>query len=147
MKIELDKWSSEAWVYLHAVTFHYPTNPTELQKREMMQFFTLVGTTLPCENCSIHFEKMLNDANDPINVESGPLLREWLWRAHNKVNARIGKKQHSYHALYNQMTGEVSKKASNKRWIIIVLIGLFFIFGLVIYSNMKKIEVCKNKSK
>ena len=52
-------WGPHAWFFLHTVTFTYPKNPTELDKRHMYDFFTKLQYILPCEMCKQHYQEHL----------------------------------------------------------------------------------------
>ena len=94
MGVDRSLWGPGAWLFLHSVTFAYPTNPSDVDKREMTRFFSSVGRWLPCAKCRNHFQNALKTS--PPNVDSRESLSRWLCDVHNEVNARLGKPTLSY---------------------------------------------------
>lgn len=89
-------WGSQAWTFLHAVTFAYPENPS-LEKRESARdLFRSLRHVLPCEECCGHYCSEFD--KDPVDnhLDSKKALSMWLVNFHNKVNERLGKKKFSY---------------------------------------------------
>ena len=40
--MEPSKWGSQAWTFLHAITYVYPENPTDTDKKSYYDFFIKV---------------------------------------------------------------------------------------------------------
>ncbi|ELQ76912.1 Mitochondrial sulfhydryl oxidase involved in the biogenesis of cytosolic Fe/S proteins, partial [Trachipleistophora hominis] len=77
------------WRLLHTMASKYPINPEERDKKNIIQFLFLLAKLFPCEECSMHFQKLLND-HAPV-VNSRKEFELWLCNAHNIVNKRLGK--------------------------------------------------------
>jgi len=43
-------WGPSAWTFLHTITFNYPEDPTEDDKRKYYNFFMNIKDVLPCKN-------------------------------------------------------------------------------------------------
>ena len=100
--ISPDIWGSSAWIYLHYVTLSYPDNPTDKERHNMHNFFSMVKETLPCDKCRQNFNNHLR--NNPLteNVLSTRYnLVNWLLNMHNEVNVSMGKSTMSYDDLIN----------------------------------------------
>ena len=85
-------WGGPAWTFLHAVTFGYPINPTEIIKNQYKDFFISLGNVLPCKYCRESYIKFITEgetailSNDLANRET---LTHWLYRVHNAVNRKL----------------------------------------------------------
>ena len=94
-------WGPALWHFLHIVSFNYPHNPTEQQKREYTSFIRSLEHVLPCSYCRRNFPK---------NLKAVPLTRyalknrrtfsRWMYRFHNEVNRMLGK---SYDKSYEDV--------------------------------------------
>lgn len=85
------------WKALHSMAFNYaknPDQPTEAEKRDVVDFFRLVERMLPCESCRVHYGKYIN-AN-PIDASSRDALTKWLYDCHSAVNERNKKPNLTY---------------------------------------------------
>jgi hypothetical protein len=78
-------WGPSGWRLLHLISF----SPTA-EKKNLAPFFWTIPYILPCKYCRKSFSE--NIQQDP---PEGDLAR-WLWRMHNKVNAKL-RQQHLYH--------------------------------------------------
>ena len=50
-------WGPSLWFFLHTVSFNYPENPTEDDKRNYHNFFDSLKHVLPCEKCKDHYKQ------------------------------------------------------------------------------------------
>ncbi|KAK5642377.1 hypothetical protein RI129_008544 [Pyrocoelia pectoralis] len=87
--LDKDELGNATWSLLHTMATKFPKRPNDEQKRDMTQFFNLLGKFYPCEQCADDFRKDLKA--DPPNVENGTALSQWLCRLHNKVNVKLDK--------------------------------------------------------
>jgi FAD-linked sulfhydryl oxidase len=79
------------WNMLHRLAAQFEKEPTPQQRRDVEQFFSLLGTFYPCPECAGHFREMLVD--HPVDSRSNRDLSLWLCKLHNIVNARLAKPQ------------------------------------------------------
>ena len=49
-------WGPHMWFAINCVSFGYPVNPTQEQKRQYKTFFEFLGFVLPCEFCKISYQ-------------------------------------------------------------------------------------------
>src|SRR5210317_1610353 len=52
-------WGPSLWHYLHTMSFNYPDNPTEVQKKYHKQFIQSLKYVLPCKYCRMNLRKNL----------------------------------------------------------------------------------------
>ena len=52
-------WGPVMWLTMHTVSFNYPVNPSEQDKRNYKQFFGSLKNTLPCGKCRENLKKNL----------------------------------------------------------------------------------------
>ncbi len=77
------------WKVLHRIAAMYDKNPSEGDKKLMLETFKGVSLHFPCEECAKHFQKEIEV--DPPKVEDNKSLSKWLCIQHNNVNKRLGK--------------------------------------------------------
>ena len=127
-------WGPGAWTFLHTVSFNYPTNPSDIQKRYYKDFFENLQNILPCPKCANHYSHNLNKYSLDDALESKDKLINWLIDIHNEVNKKNNKKIYSYKEIieiYDNLYNN-NKKFNldlNKIMIILLLIllGYFII--------------------
>ena len=86
-------WGPSLWFFLHTVSFNYPANPSEAQKKHYKEFILMLKNILPCRYCRENLQK---------NLKSLPLRQKdlknrhtfslWVYKLHEKVNKMLGKK-------------------------------------------------------
>ena len=102
MKPEL--WGSHAWIFLHAVTMHYPNNPTPQDRQNMRNFFNSVQYILPCDICSQNLQRHMSRYPLTNNVlASKDSLINWLIDIHNEVNKQNHKSVYSYNKAMQKL--------------------------------------------
>jgi len=86
-------WGPSLWHYLHTMSFNYPDNPTEVQKKYHKQFIQSLKYVLPCKYCRMNLRKNLKAV--PLN-ESALKNREnfsrWMYNLHEHINQMLKKK-------------------------------------------------------
>ena len=130
-------WGPAAWKFLHTITFQYPENPTDNDKRKYYIFFNTLKDVLPCPNCKEHYSKNIEKL--PIQLESRDDFIKWLIDIHNEVNIINKKKKYSYeevYKLYNNMYDNGSNGSNDYKEIgSIIIIILVIIIGYYYYIN------------
>ena len=82
--MEPNIWGPHAWIFLHTTTFNYPKNPTQQNKKNMINFFESVSHILPCKICQTHFKKKLKQYPLTPNIlKNRDGLVRWLIKIHN----------------------------------------------------------------
>jgi hypothetical protein len=92
-------WGPPGWRFLHSVAHGYPESPSDFDEKNGIplgttelnykNFFTLIGSTLPCGLCRESYVNFI--AENPIRASSRADLTKWLWEIHNKVNQKLGR--------------------------------------------------------
>lgn len=132
-------WGGAGWKFMHYITLAYPNKPNENDKRNIKQYFTTVGSVLPCESCRINYYKHLKKypiTNDVLLTRHS--LVEWLMNIHNEVNKIHGKRLYSINDLYDEyLDSKEPQIMCNSTYLIFLFLSLIV---LVIYY------ICKQRS-
>lgn len=86
-------WGPGLWEGVHSISFGYPVNPTEEDKRNYKQFFTLMGDVLPCGFCRDSYKKFISTGSTKLTddvMQSRHTLTKWLFLIHEEVNKKLG---------------------------------------------------------
>ena len=86
-------WGPALWHSLHTISFNYPVNPTDTQKKDYLNFFTSLQNILPCKYCRDNYKKNLE--LKPLNnnvLKNRETLSRWLFDMHEIINTNLGKK-------------------------------------------------------
>ncbi|XP_025190978.1 FAD-linked sulfhydryl oxidase ALR-like [Melanaphis sacchari] len=83
------KLGYHTWSLLHTIVAYYPDEPSPQQRKDIDNFFTLIGRLYPCETCARDFTKLL--ISRPPEIDSQQSLSDWLCQIHNHVNQKLGK--------------------------------------------------------
>ena len=118
-------WGPSAWTFLHTITFNYPEDPTEDDKRNYYNFFMNLKDVLPCKKCQAHYKENIQKYDLNNSLDSRQDLVQWLIDIYDEV-------YNKYHDLHN--TNMINRIII---FIIlsIVLIMIFFLYN--IYGNKK----------
>lgn len=85
-------WGSPGWIFNHSVTFGYPVNPTESQKRDYRDYFTALGKVLPCRFCRDSYQKFLVTDRTALTddvLKNRDSLTKWFYNIHEAVNNKL----------------------------------------------------------
>jgi FAD-linked sulfhydryl oxidase len=77
------------WTLLHTLAAQFPEKPTKQQKRDVKELMVILSRVYPCKDCGEHFKEILK-AN-PVQVDSGAELAQWMCQVHNIVNRSLDK--------------------------------------------------------
>jgi hypothetical protein len=58
-KFDPDVWGPHGWKFFHFVALGYSNNPSDEDKLNYKNFFTIIPKILPCSICSNHYNKNL----------------------------------------------------------------------------------------
>ena len=87
-------WGPPFWYILHIISFNYPINPTNKQKKDYYNFFNNLKNILPCKPCrdnlKIHYEK--SPLNDNV-FKNRTNLSKYVFNLHEIVNTLLNKKK------------------------------------------------------
>ncbi len=106
MKIPPEIWGPMFWSTLHITSLAYPDDPTYAEKRAAKEFFNALAHLLPCPVCRDHFREILQGMPIDSWLDNRTLLTEWVFKAHNAVNKKLGKTEITmadFYERYRQM--------------------------------------------
>jgi hypothetical protein len=86
-------WGPSLWHYLHTMSFNYPDNPTEVQKKYHKQFIQSLKYVLPCKYCRMNLRKNLKAV--PLNetaLKNRENFSRWMYNLHEHINQMLKKK-------------------------------------------------------
>lgn len=84
-------WGKHGWIFFSHVALSYPKNPTLEEKNAYKSFFMSIGSILPCEKCSINYEKHIKEIPIDKYLENKDTLFSWVIKMENKVNEVLNK--------------------------------------------------------
>lgn len=88
-------WGPMIWSSMHIISFNYPVNPTEDDKKDYKIWILSYKKTLPCSYCRVNFSKNLKSAGFSDKVfNSRNLFSRFIYKLHNCVNVMLGKKKY-----------------------------------------------------
>jgi len=86
-------WGPNMWHVLHTISFNYPVNPTEKDKKRYMTFVKSLTHVLPCKYCRINLKKNLKSLHLNKSVmKNRDTFSRWVYKLHNHVNTMLNKK-------------------------------------------------------
>ena len=88
-------WGPPMWHYLHTMSFNYPVNPNDEDKKNYRNFIINLQYVLPCKYCRINltnnFKKKPLQMCDMANRET---FSRYIYELHELVNKMLHKKSH-----------------------------------------------------
>jgi hypothetical protein len=78
-----------SWELLHRAAAAFDPAPSPARQADAARFFALAAEMYPCRECGGHFKQLLQKS--PVDARDNKRLSIWLCKAHNVVNARLGK--------------------------------------------------------
>jgi hypothetical protein len=86
-------WGPALWHVLHTISFNYPINPTEDQKKHYFNFYNNLQNILPCRYCRENLAKNLVKLPLVMDVfKSRDSLSYYVYQLHETVNTMLDKK-------------------------------------------------------
>ena len=86
-------WGPLQWTFLHTMSFNYPVNPTNEDKKHYRDYVISLQYVLPCKHCRINlktnFKQMPLNMSDMKNRES---FSRYIYNLHELVNKMLNKK-------------------------------------------------------
>lgn len=89
----IDTWGPSLWRFLHATSFSF--QPTDVSRRQMLQFLRSLGPVLPCSKCREHYQVYIDARLDERVVQDVNTLSRWVVDLHNSVNKKTGKQEYT----------------------------------------------------
>ncbi|XP_049959348.1 FAD-linked sulfhydryl oxidase ALR [Schistocerca serialis cubense] len=89
--LDRDELGRQTWGFLHTMAAYYPDTPSQKERTDMAQFFTLFSKFYPCDHCAEDLRQQLTVS--PPETKSRKDLSQWLCRIHNNINVKLGKEK------------------------------------------------------
>jgi hypothetical protein len=91
-------WGPLGWATLHSAAASYPDAPSDYEKDMLLRWIHSFRETILCPSCQAHFAGMFDSyiQKYPHWCNSRKDLCEFVFRAHNTVNARTHKRVYSF---------------------------------------------------
>ena len=86
-------WGPSMWHYLHTMSFNYPVEPTNDNKKYYKEFVKNLQYTLPCKYCRINLKN--NFKVHPIkecHMKNREAFSRYIYNLHELVNKMLNKK-------------------------------------------------------
>lgn len=115
--MQTSKWGPHYWVALHTVAHNY--NPDLHDKKDYINYYKMVGQTLPCKYCRESFTQFFKELPIKNYLSCQRDMAYWMYLMHNKVNDKLRKQgllnkpNPSFESVYNkyeQFRADCSKK-------------------------------------
>ena len=87
-------WGPSLWHTLHTISFNYPTNPSEEDKKNYYSFYKNISNVLPCRFCRDNFRENLRKPELKLSksvLKNRESLSKWVYNFHEQVNKNLGK--------------------------------------------------------
>jgi len=81
------------WTFLHTLAANFPEHPTVQEQQQISSFMWTLGRFYPCWQCADDFRAWMGKRGNEIRAGSRREFEEWMCRAHNEVNLKLGKKE------------------------------------------------------
>jgi len=86
-------WGPSLWHYLHTMSFNYPVNPSNNDKKYYKDFIINLKNVLPCKYCRINLIK--NFKINPLEykcMKNRTTFSKYIYNLHELINKNLGKK-------------------------------------------------------
>ena len=86
-------WGCGMWTALHSITFCYPKNPSDADRKTYKSFFELIGEVLPCDLCKKSYRQFIQDGLTKLDDKAlydRDSLTKWLYYVHEAINKKLG---------------------------------------------------------
>ena len=130
--MDTDVWGPYTWFFLHSITFTYPINPSEIDKKTYYNFISGLQHVLPCRQCKMHFKKLLSDIPLYPYLDTRKNFVRWMIEVHNRVNISLKKKTLNIIEVLNNYKEWYTKKnfLKSSRWL--TVFSLLFVIQTII---------------
>lgn len=85
-------WGPAAWHLLHTISFNYPINPTNENKKHYKEYVENLTNVLPCKYCRMNLKNNLKA--HPIrmcHMKNRETFSKYIYNLHEIVNKMLGK--------------------------------------------------------
>ena len=85
-------WGPAAWHLLHTISFNYPINPTNENKKQYKEYVESLTNVLPCKYCRMNLKNNLKA--HPIrmcHMKNRETFSKYIYNLHEIINKMLGK--------------------------------------------------------
>lgn len=109
-------WGPILWQFLHIMSFNYPINPTDKNKKEYKKFIESLQNILPCKKCRDNLKKNLKDF--PLttkHLKNRLTFSKYIYELHERINKLLGKKSNLTYEMVRERYEHFRSKCINTR--------------------------------
>ena len=109
-------WGPAMWHYLHTMSFNYPVNPTNDDKKNYRAFIINLKNVLPCKYCRINLSN--NFKKKPIqmcNMKSRDTFSRYIYELHETVNKMLNKKSNLTYCEVRERYEHFRSRCTNEK--------------------------------
>jgi len=96
-------WGPPLWHFLHIISFNYPVNPTEENKKQYLKFMLDLKYILPCKKCRENLKKNYKEL--PItmkDMKNRYTFSLYVYNLHELINNMLHKKSNLSYEVVRQ---------------------------------------------
>ena len=96
-------WGPPLWHFLHIISFNYPVNPTEENKKQYLKFMLDLKYILPCKKCRENLKKNYKEL--PItmkDMKNRYTFSLYVYNLHELINNMLHKKSNLSYEVVKQ---------------------------------------------
>jgi hypothetical protein len=109
-------WGPAMWHYLHTMSFNYPVNPTNDDKKNYRDFILNLKNVLPCKYCRINLSN--NFKKKPIqmcHMKSRDTFSRYIYELHETVNKMLNKKSNLTYCEVRERYEHFRSRCTNEK--------------------------------
>ena len=109
-------WGPAMWHYLHTMSFNYPVNPTNEDKKNYRDFVLNLKNVLPCKYCRINLSN--NFKKKPIqmcHMKSRDTFSRYIYELHETVNRMLNKKSNLTYCEVRERYEHFRSRCTNEK--------------------------------
>ena len=86
-------WGPPMWHFLHTMSFNYPVEPSQQQKKQYLNFVYSLQNVLPCGKCRENLKLNMKELPLTINdMKSRETFSKYIYTLHEHINKMLNKK-------------------------------------------------------
>lgn len=89
-------WGPIQWQFMHMISFNYPVQPSDAEKKYYYDYINNLQHVLPCRSCRENIHNNLKTAKFSMSVmKNRDSFSRFVYKLHNIVNVMLGRKVYS----------------------------------------------------
>lgn len=127
-------WGPKYWFFLHTISFVYPINPSESDKKKYYELIHNLDMFIPDQDTREHYAELILECPIQPYLTNRQSLVTWMHFIHNKINLRLGLREINMDdfskGYWSQFVPHEDKKTKNERWIKVIYLALLCSGGI-----------------